>query len=62
MKTRKLIFGLAVALMAIGVQSCGGQTRPENRSGHDLWFYDITKPVNAVNKELLGKYDSQLGD
>ena len=62
MKARKLIIGLSVALMAMGIQSCGGQTRPENKNGHDLWLGDITVPVNAPMKEKLGKYDSQLGD
>ena len=42
MKTRKLMLGLAVALLAMGVQSCGGQTRPENNDGHNLWLGDIT--------------------
>jgi alpha-glucuronidase len=59
---RKLMMGLAVALMAIGSQSCGGQTRPENRSGHDLWLGVISANVNAVNKELLSEYDDVLGD
>ena len=59
--TGKLTLGLAVALMAIGVQSCG-QTRPEDKSGHDLWLGDITSPVFAPNKTLLDKYDKVLGD
>ena len=62
MKRRKLTFGLAVAMMAMGFQSCGGSVRPENNNGHNLWLGDITVPVNAVNKELLNQYDNQLGD
>ena len=62
MIVRKLTMGLAVALMALGAQSCGGQTRPENKSGHDLWLGDITAPVTSTNKELLKEYDRELGD
>ena len=62
MIVRKLTMGLAVALMALGAQSCGGQTRPENKSGHDLWLGDITAPVTSANKELLKEYDKELGD
>ena len=49
-------------LLAVSMQSCGGQSRPENNNGHNLWLGDITVPVNAPMKEKLGKYDSQLGD
>ena len=46
MKRRKLTFGLAVAMMAMGFQSCGGSVRPENNNGHNLWLGDITISVN----------------
>lgn len=62
MNARRLILGLTVAITAMGVQSCGGQTRPENNNGHNLWLGDITASVNAPLKEKLSKYDSQLGD
>lgn len=62
MNARRLILGLTVAITAMGVQSCGGQTRPENNNGHNLWLGDITASVNAPLKEKLSEYDSQLGD
>ena len=61
MRIRNLIFGVSLAAMALGMQSCGN-TRPENRNGHDLWLGDITAPVTAANKELLKTYDKELGD
>ena len=62
MRIVKCVFGLSLALMAIGFQSCESAARPENRNGHDLWLGDITSPVFAANKELLKNYDSVLGD
>ena len=59
MNARKLTLGLFVALMVMGMQSCG-QSRPENKSGHDLWLGDITVPVEAPYKVLLDQYDKEL--
>ena len=60
--TRKLTFGLFVALLAMGMQSCGDGPRPANKNGHDLWLGDITVSVNAPYKELLSQYDKEIGD
>lgn len=62
MRMKTFILGMAVAMTAMGIQSCGGQARPENNNGHNLWLGDITASVNAPLKEKLSKYDSQLGD
>jgi len=62
MKTRKLMFGLAVALMAMGIQSCGGQTRPENKNGHDLWLGDITVTGNASAQKAVWQRELELID
>jgi len=56
------MFGLAVALMAIGVQSCGGQTRPENKNGHDLWLGDITVAGNASAQKAVWQRELELID
>ena len=61
MRLIKYVFGLSVAMMAMGSQSCT-QARPENESGHNLWLGDITAPVVATNSELLSQYDKELGD
>ncbi len=61
MRLIKYVFGLSVAMMAMGSQSCT-QARPENESGHNLWLGDITVPVVATNSELLSQYDKELGD
>ena len=42
MKTGKLSAGIAFLLLAVSMQSCGGQSRPENNNGHNLWLGDIT--------------------
>lgn len=62
MRMKTFILGMAVVMTAMGIQSCGGQARPENNNGHNLWLGDITASVNAPLKEKLSKYDSQLGD
>ena len=62
MKTRKLMFGLAVALLAMGIQSCGGQTRPENKNGHDLWLGDITVTGNASAQKAVWQRELELID
>lgn len=62
MKTKELILGLAVLLVAMGVQSCDDGPKPKNRDGHDLWLGDITATVNAPYKEILKEYDDELGD
>ena len=62
MKTGKLSTSIASLLLAVSMQSCGGQARPENNNGHNLWLGDITVTVNAPLKEKLSKYDSQLGN
>ena len=61
MRLIKYVFGLSVAMMAMGSQSCT-QARPENESGHNLWLGDITAPVVATNSELLSQYDKELGE
>lgn len=60
--TRKLMYGLAIAAMAMGLQSCGSQARPENKDGHDLWLGDIRAVTAAPNSVLLDQYDPELGD
>ncbi len=60
--TRKLMYGLAIAAMAMGLQSCGSQARPENRDGHDLWLGDIRAVTSAQRSVLLDQYDQELGD
>ena len=62
MNKTRIIFCVSIALIAMGIQSCSGASRPENNNGHDLWLGDITSPVFAANKELLKQYDNQLGD
>ena len=62
MKTRKLMLGLAVALLAMGIQSCGGQTRPENKNGHDLWLGDITVTGNASEQKAVWQRELELID
>ena len=59
---KRIILGLSLAFVVLGIQSCNSQARPENKSGHDLWLGDISTPVNAIHSELLSKYDSELGD
>lgn len=60
--TRKLMYGLAIAAMAMGLQSCGSQARPENKDGHDLWLGDIRAVTAAPSSVLLDQYDPELGD
>ena len=62
MRIRECLFGLSMAVLAMGFQSCANGVRPENRSGHDLWLGDITSTPQAVNKSLLSEYDNKLGD
>ena len=62
MKKRRLIWGLSIAILAVGLQSCGGTVKPADNDGHNLWLGDITAPVTAPNKELLSKYDNELGN
>ena len=59
--TRRFSFGLFVAILAMGMQSCDGP-RPSDKSGHDLWLGDITVSVTAPYTELLSQYDKELGD
>ena len=59
---KRFIPGLMMALMAIGMQSCGGQTRPENENGHDLWLGDITVTGNASAQKSVWQRELELID
>ena len=52
MKTGKLSAGIASLLLAVSMQSCGGQARPENNNGHNLWLGDITVIKDAGQRPL----------
>ena len=47
MRMKTFILGMAVAMTAMGMQSCSGQARPENNNGHDLWLGDISVTESA---------------
>jgi len=61
MNARKLTLGLFVAILAIGMQSCG-QTRPENKNGHDLWLGDITVTGDASAQKAVWQRELELID
>ena len=61
MKSYRLFWGLAVGLMAFGVQSCSGQARPENKSGHDLWLGDI-KVTSSAGQKAVWQRELELID
>lgn len=50
MKKRRLIWGLSIAIMAVGLQSCGGMVKPADNDGHNLWLGDITVRSNPAEK------------
>ena len=50
MKKRRLIWGLSIAIMAVGLQSCGGTVNPADNDGHNLWLGDITVRSNPAEK------------
>jgi len=52
MRMKTFIWGMAVAMTAMGIQSCGGYARPENNNGHNLWLGDITVSKDAVQGPL----------
>ena len=52
MNTGKLSAGIASLLLAVSMQSCGGQARPENNNGHNLWLGDITVIKDAGQRPL----------
>ena len=59
MNKTRIIFCVSIALMAMGIQSCGGASRPADNDGHNLWLGDITikgdaqKPVWQRECELI---------
>ena len=59
MKRSRIIFCISMALMAMGIQSCGGAAKPADNDGHNLWLGDITikgdaqKPVWQREYELI---------
>ena len=65
MRTKLLIQGCCMALTAITMQSCSGQSRPLNNNGHNLWLGNISVTKSAgkaawqiecdnVDKKALG--------
>ena len=42
MNKTRIIFCISMALMAMGIQSCGGAAKPADNDGHNLWLGDIT--------------------
>ena len=42
MNKTRIIFCVSMALMAMGIQSCSGASRPADNDGHNLWLGDIT--------------------
>lgn len=50
MKKRRLIWGLSIAIMTVGLQSCGGTVKPADNDGHNLWLGDITVRSNPAEK------------
>jgi alpha-glucuronidase len=42
MNKTRIIFCVSMALMAMGIQSCSGVSRPADNDGHNLWLGDIT--------------------
>ena len=62
MKMKRIILGLFLTLAVLGVQSCNGQSRPENKSGHDLWLGDITVTSNASAQKAVWQRELELID
>ena len=56
MKKASFLYGLSVALMAMGIQSCGGggYVKPDNSNGHNLWLGDISIVESPMQSDSAG--------